>query len=197
MMDPPHTGPKMEARRSSGSTFVEAPRELELDDLDEEARVYGSRWVEVEAADGSVRFEEVPLRWKDLFDPQEGDWLVQGPEHNTTTGNVGTALRCLMKARGVDDVMVYEDVRIDWQTPGVSPVCPDITVVPVFASIAPRPLDQSTPIEGSPGSAAFARSETLQRPSDELNDVILGVVGLVQWGLLTLQNPRTSTITSH
>ncbi len=116
----------MEARRSSSSTLVEVPQELELA---EEARVYGTRRLEVEAADGSVSFEEVPLLWEDLFDPQEGDWLVQGPEHNATAGNVAAALRCLMKARGVDDVMVYEDARIDWQTPGVKPVCPDVTVV--------------------------------------------------------------------
>ena len=48
MMDPPYNGPKMEARRSSGSTFVEAPCDFEVDDLDEEARVYGTRWAKVQ-----------------------------------------------------------------------------------------------------------------------------------------------------
>ena len=95
MMDPLYNGPKMEARRSSGSTFVEAPRELELDDLDEEARVYGSRWVEVEADDGSVSVEEVPLLWNDLFDPQEGDWLMHGPEHGDIAGDTKSILKCL------------------------------------------------------------------------------------------------------
>ncbi|MCP3998856.1 MAG: hypothetical protein GY722_27860, partial [bacterium] len=47
MMDPPYTGPEMEARESSGGSVVEVPRELEPEDLDQDARVYGSRWVEV------------------------------------------------------------------------------------------------------------------------------------------------------
>ncbi len=39
MMDPPYIGSEMEARKSSGSTVVEVPRELELEDQGEEARV--------------------------------------------------------------------------------------------------------------------------------------------------------------
>ncbi len=130
MMDPPYIGAKMEARRESSGRYVaDVPREIDLDTVDEKARVYGTRRLEVSAADGSVSFEEVPLLWDDLFDPQEGDWLVQGYEHGSTAGNVGAALRCLMKARGREDVVVYEDVGINWKTPGVEPVCPDVTVV--------------------------------------------------------------------
>ncbi len=61
MADSPYTGPKMEARASPGRYVAEVPRELELEDLDREARVYGSRWVEVEAEGGASRFEQVPL----------------------------------------------------------------------------------------------------------------------------------------
>ena len=69
----------MEARRASESV-VEVPREVEVD---EKAHVYGSRWVEVETAEGGTRFEEVPLTWDDLFDPQEGDHVPHGDEHHT------------------------------------------------------------------------------------------------------------------
>ncbi len=130
MMDPPYTGPKLEARRRSASTLVEAPRELELDELDEEARVYGSRWVEVEGKDGRVHVEEVPLTWKDLFDPQEGDRLMHSPEHGEILRHTGSILDCLYDARGRDDVMVYDDVRFEWKTPGVKPACPDVAVIP-------------------------------------------------------------------
>lgn len=44
MTDPPYTGPGMEARRTSPSSIVEVPREVEVD---EKARVYGSRWLSV------------------------------------------------------------------------------------------------------------------------------------------------------
>ncbi len=107
MVDRPYTGPKMEARKSPGSYVVEVPRELEPEDLDEEARVYGSRWVEVEAADGGTSVEEVPLTWKDLFDPQEGDWLMHGPEHGDVTGDTKSSLKCLFKARGREIAPVF------------------------------------------------------------------------------------------
>ncbi len=43
MMDPA-TGPKMEALSGSGSTFIRVPRELDVESLGDEARVYGSRY---------------------------------------------------------------------------------------------------------------------------------------------------------
>ncbi len=131
----------MEARKSPGSHVVEVPRELEPEDLDEEARVYGSRWVEVETADGGTRVEEVPLFWKDLFDPQEGDWLMHGPEHADLTSDTKARLKCLFKARGRDDVVVYYDVRMDWKTPGVAPVCPDVAVIPGMTQERSRKAD--------------------------------------------------------
>ena len=130
MTDPPYTGPKIEAQESLDSYVVGVPRGPELDDRGEEALLYGSRWVEVEDAEGAARFEEVPLRWNDLFDPQEGDRLVHSPEHGKTLRDTGARLDCLYDARGRDDVVVYDDVRIDWKTPGVDPACPDVAVIP-------------------------------------------------------------------
>ncbi len=141
MMDPPYTGPKLEARESSGSALVRVPREPELADPAEEGRVYGSRWVEIEAADGRIDFEEVPLTWKDLFDPREGDWLMHGPEHADIVGDTKSSLKCLFQARGRDDVVVYDDVRIDWKTPGVAPVCPDLAVIPGMSRERSRKAD--------------------------------------------------------
>ncbi|MCP4660869.1 MAG: Uma2 family endonuclease, partial [bacterium] len=118
------------ARRSPGRYVAEVPRELEVEDLDEQARVYGSRWVEVEDAEGASRFEEVPLTWKDLFDPQEGDRLVHSPEHGKTLRDTGARLDCFYDVQGRDDVAVYDDVRIEWKRPGVDPACPDVAVIP-------------------------------------------------------------------
>jgi hypothetical protein len=54
VMDPSQTGAKIEARPAAGSYVVELPREPDPD-LDEEPRVYGSHWVEVESDDGRTR----------------------------------------------------------------------------------------------------------------------------------------------
>ncbi len=93
------------------------------------ARVYGSRWVETEEEDGTVSVEEVPLTWDDLFDPQEGDRLMHSRTHGRTLRNIGATLDCLYATRGREDVLVLDDVRIDWKTPGVAPACPDIAVI--------------------------------------------------------------------
>ncbi len=130
MMDPTHTGPKIEARGRPGNYVVEVPHELELEDLDGKARVYGSRFVEVEGKGGKTSVQEVPLTWEDLFDPQEGDRLMHSRRHGRTLRDTGAALDCLYAVRGRDDVLVLDDVRIDWKTPGVDPACPDIAVVP-------------------------------------------------------------------
>ena len=130
MADPPYTGPKIEARASLGRYVADVPRELQVEDFDKEARVYGSRWVKVEDAGGGSRFEEVPLRWEDLFDPREGDRLVHSSQHGKTLRDIGARLDCLYAARGRDDVVVFDDVRIDWKTPGVRPACPDVSVIP-------------------------------------------------------------------
>ncbi len=130
MPDPPYTGPKIEARDSRGSYLVGVPRPPQLDHPgEEEDRVYGSRWVEIEAADGTIRVEEVPLKWDDLFDPREGDRLPHSPDHGKTLRDTGARLDCFYDAQGRDDVVVYDDVRIDWQRPGIPPACPDVAVI--------------------------------------------------------------------
>ena len=120
----------MEARASPGRYVSNVPRELNREDFDKEARVYGSRWVKVEDEGGASRFEEVPLMWEDLFDPQEGDRLVHSAQHGKTLRDTGARLDCLYADRGRGDVVVFDDVRIDWKTPGVKPACPDVSVIP-------------------------------------------------------------------
>ncbi len=167
MMDPPYTGSKMEARKSSDSTVVEVPRELELEDQGEEARVYGSRWVEVEDADGTTHGEEVPLTWNDLFDPQEGDRLMHSPEHGKTVRDVGARLDCFYDAQGRDDVAVYDDVRFDWKTPGVPQACPDVAVIPGMKKLekgqpSPKSFDEAE--EGA--SPCFVLEVTSKKTAD-------------------------------
>lgn len=127
MMDPPYTGPRMEARSGSGSSFAPVPRKLELD---KEARVYGSRWVRVESTAGAGSFQEVPLTWEDLFDPQEGDHVVHSTVHGKTIRDTATRLDGFFEARGQDDVLVCDDVKMLWKNPRIKRIAPDIAVIP-------------------------------------------------------------------
>jgi len=127
MMDPSYNGPKMEARRSSGSSVVEAPREI---DADKEARVYGSRWEEVETTDGDTSFQEVPLTWEDLFDPQEGDHVPHGTEHADLISETKESLKAFFDAQNRSDVLVCDDVKMLWTDPKLPRVGPDVAVIP-------------------------------------------------------------------
>jgi len=126
MMDPPYNGPKMEARRSSDSSVVEVPREL---DLDKGARVYGSRWVRVETAGGGARLQEVPLFWEDLFDPQEGDHVPHGKEHSDVISDTKGILEAFFDAQGRNDVLVWDDGKMFWADPKLPKISPDLAVV--------------------------------------------------------------------
>ena len=128
-MDPPETGPTMEARGIEESHVVELPREPDPD-LDEESRVYGSRWVEVESDDGRTSFREVPLTWEDLFDPQVGDHVPHGPIHNRVISETKESLVPFFASKGRDDVVVYDDVKMFWRDPKIPTVGPDLAVIP-------------------------------------------------------------------
>jgi Uma2 family endonuclease len=133
-MDPTYTGPKIEAHGNLDSHVADShvapvPHELELKDQGEEGRGYGSRWVETLDKDGRTVVQEVPLRWEDLFDPQEGDRLMHSPDHGQTLRNAGARFDCFFDAQGKGDVLVLDDVLITWKTPGVAPACPDVAVI--------------------------------------------------------------------
>lgn len=133
MMDPPYTGPKMEARRTSATTVVTVPRDL---DLDKEARVYGSRWTRVESAEGAASFQEVPLTWADLFDPR--DHVPHGPIHAKVISETKESLVPFFTSRGRDDIVVYDDVKMFWKDPLIPTVAPDIAVIPGMKEPDPK-----------------------------------------------------------
>ena len=117
----------MEAREAAGGYVADLPRER---DDDEANRVYGSRWVEVETADGGASFQEVPLTWEDLFDPQEGDHVPHGPIHARVISETKESLVPFFAAQGRDDAAVYDDVKMFWKDPKIPTVAPDLAVIP-------------------------------------------------------------------
>ena len=121
MMDPPYTGPKMEARESEG--FVQAPRKIE------DPFRYGSRWVRVKTRKGS-ELREVPLTYEDLFDPQEGDYVPHTTVHGDLVTSSKEMIRQAFRRRGRTDVLVCDDVKMLWKDPALAQVAPDVAVIP-------------------------------------------------------------------
>lgn len=124
-MDPPYSGPKVEARQGSSGSYVRTPREIEVDP---KAQIYGSRWVVVEEPGKKPFCREVPLTWDDLFDPQDGDHVSHGSEHADLIFDIRGMLKALFRSRGRNDVLVCDDMKMFWADPSVSRVSPDIAV---------------------------------------------------------------------
>ncbi|MEE8522754.1 MAG: Uma2 family endonuclease [Thermoanaerobaculia bacterium] len=94
------------------------------------ASPWGSRWVEEAGAGGSVRWRERPLTWKDLLDPQEGDVMVHGTLHGQIIRTTAVMLQTWFEARGRNDVLITDDVKMLWGIPGLADIGPDIAVIP-------------------------------------------------------------------
>jgi colicin import membrane protein len=87
---------------------------------------YGWRDVAVVDPDGTRRLDRVPLTREDVLFPHEGDHIVQGEGHLADV----TYSRTVFQARLADDptAAVLADCGVDWNFPGVKPLCPDIAV---------------------------------------------------------------------
>ncbi len=122
MDPPPYNGSKMEAR-ATGSHAVRTPREVE------DPFRYGSRWLEVETSRGT-ELQEVPLTLDDLFDPQEGDLVTHSILHGDIISTTKEMIRQAFRARGRNDVLVCDDVKMLWKDTDLPQIGPDIAVIP-------------------------------------------------------------------
>jgi Uma2 family endonuclease len=88
--------------------------------------LYGLREVRVEHPDGSETLDAVPLTLEDVLFPKVGDFISNGDWHVTD----------LAYLRGVFEWQLREDPSakvltrcgVDWNLPGIRPVCPDTVV---------------------------------------------------------------------
>ena len=122
MMDPPHTGSKLETR-ASGSGGFRMPSETE------DPFRYGSRWVQVETSRGT-EWQAVPLTLEDLFDPQEDDHVTHSILHGDILSAVREMIRQVFRSRGRSDVLVCDGVKMLWKDPALPQIGPDLAVIP-------------------------------------------------------------------
>ena len=143
MMDPPDSGPKLEASSTAthvverevtdffpGAPLPDDPQDdAPPDDAPQDPFFYGSRRVRVSTAQGSV-LQEIPLTRADLLDPREGDYVPQSFEHGDIVSETKETMRTFFKSRGHVDVVVCDDVKMLWKDPKLDQVAPDIAVIP-------------------------------------------------------------------
>ncbi len=86
---------------------------------------YGWRYRKTVGPDGVERLEQIPLTLEDVHHPQEEDFIVQRGGHAEDCIYLHDALQAHLG----DRALVTFDLRIAWDTPGVEPLGPDVTVI--------------------------------------------------------------------
>jgi hypothetical protein len=88
---------------------------------------YGWRYVRRESADGSIRFEQIPLTLEDVLHPQEGDQVTHSDLHQRICNYLYNVFCGLLST--MPQAVVLNDVRVAWDVPEVKPHGPDIAVI--------------------------------------------------------------------
>jgi hypothetical protein len=87
---------------------------------------YGWRYISVTRADGTQDLDQVPLTLEDVLHPDAGDIIVQSDPHDWDRAY----LKAVFDTRLMDDstAVVLSDCQVDFNLPGVKPLCPDDAV---------------------------------------------------------------------
>jgi hypothetical protein len=87
---------------------------------------YGWRYVRITRPDGTEDLDRVPLTLEDVLHPEAGDIIVQSDPHDWDRAY----LKEVFDTRLMDDqaAVVLSDCQVDFNIPGVKPLCPDDAV---------------------------------------------------------------------
>ncbi len=87
---------------------------------------YGWRYVRITRPDGTEELDRVPLSLEDVLHPDAGDIILQSDPHDWDRGY----LKSVFDTRFTDDesAVVLSDCQVDFNIPGVKPLCPDDVV---------------------------------------------------------------------
>src|SRR3954463_5987290 len=88
---------------------------------------YGTRWTAVRLPNGKVVDQPIPLTPENLLDPRLGDEIPQSDPH----AQIVTILFGLLTRHFAEDpsVVVFYDMKIVWEIPGLLGPSPDISVL--------------------------------------------------------------------
>ncbi len=126
---------KIRSTVDSPAAETETPAEIEglealspADDDADDPFYYGWRESSEQAPDGSKRRRWMPLTYRDLLDPQEGDVIAEDTIHRKVTEGVAGILE--RRFRSDPTVAVWSNLKILFEVPGLtSGPAPDVSVV--------------------------------------------------------------------
>jgi colicin import membrane protein len=101
-----------------------APRQSFPDDSDPFR--FGWRYVRVRRADGTESLEQLPLSLEDALHPEDGDHIVHSDAHDDDLSYLKYVFKSLLERDS--RAVVLSDCGVDWNLPGIRPLCPDLAV---------------------------------------------------------------------
>jgi hypothetical protein len=87
---------------------------------------YGWRYVRVTGADGTQDLDRVPLTLEDVLHPNAGDIILQSDPHDWDRAHLKEVFDT--RLMGDSTAVVLSDCQVDFNIPGVKPLCPDDVV---------------------------------------------------------------------
>jgi Uma2 family endonuclease len=125
---------------------------------------YGWRYIRIVRPDGTEDLDQVPLTLEDVLHPEVGDIIVQSDPHDSDLAY----LKAVLKVQVEDDraAVVLSDCQVDFNIPGVKPLCPDVAV---FFGVRRRTEWTSFNVAEEGARPALVVEET--SPDTRVNDV--------------------------
>jgi Uma2 family endonuclease len=87
---------------------------------------YGWRYVRNVRPDGTEEIDQVPLTLEDVLHPEAGDVIVESYPHNSDRDYLKAVFRTRLPHERT--AAVFSDCQVDFNIPGVKPICPDVVV---------------------------------------------------------------------
>jgi colicin import membrane protein len=125
---------------------------------------YGWRYVRVTQPDGTVILDQVPLTLEDVLHPEVGDIIVQSDPHDSDLAYLKDVFK--VQVREDPQAVVLSDCQVDFNIPGVKPLCPDVAL---FFGVRRRIEWTSFNVAQEGARAALVVEET--SPDTRVNDV--------------------------
>ncbi len=125
---------------------------------------YGWRYITVTQPDGTVVLDQVPLTLEDVLHPEAGDIILQSDPHDSDLAYLKDVFK--VQVRENPAAVVLSDCQVDFNIPGVKPLCPDVAL---FFGVRRRIEWTSFDVAQEGARAALVVEET--SPDTRVNDV--------------------------
>jgi colicin import membrane protein len=87
---------------------------------------YGWRDIRITRPDGTEDLDRLPLTLEDVLHPEFGDVILESDPHESDRGYLKVVFKT--RVQDIPRAVVLSDCQVDFNIPGVKPLCPDVAL---------------------------------------------------------------------